>query len=817
MERLLDSGHISGGRWVPSVPEKLIFSRISTDSRALFQPATTLFFCLRGPRHDGHQYIQEAWEKGVRYFVVDCLPAQELVNTFYLLVEDTQIALQDMARGHRDLFSYPVVGITGSNGKTIVKEWLYSILKDDEAIIRSPRSFNSQIGVPLSLSMIGPEHRLALIEAGISRPGEMDRLELMIHPEIGVLTSLGSAHDEGFPNRESKLREKLILFRNSHTIIAPDVIVDQFPTAFYALKGRLVTWSLTKQADLQVIQIKEKGQILEVHFLYHDQPGTIYLPHQDEASLANAMTCLLTALDLGKPMQSICDRFRTLSGLSMRLESREGWNGNLIINDYYNADLEGVRIALSFLQQRQGKRSTWIILSDLDDTGLQTLELVQRIVDLLKDIRIDRLSCIGTQGPTLIQELGNPPYAHWYPDVHTFLMNIDVQSVRDTAVLIKGARRFALEEVSRKLTRFAHRTRLEINLTALAHNVKIYAQMLRPETRIMVMVKASAYGSGSADIARLLDFQRVHYLGVAYSDEGVELREAGIHLPIMVMNPDESSFANIVKHRLEPEIHSINQLREIIAFLSPVDPVIPIHIKIESGMHRLGFDESDLAELITILSDQGQVYVASCFSHLAASEDPRQDEFTRHQVARFMACSESLIQALGYRPMLHILNSAGISRFPEYQFDMVRLGIGIYGLGETSTDIQPALALRTHIYRIHEVPAGDSVGYGRKGVAATNRKIATLGIGYADGLLRLAGEGRFCVRINDHLAPTVGAICMDMCMVDVTAIPQVTVGDEVTLFDETYSIRHLADSLKTISYEVLTNISTRVNRIYFHE
>lgn len=817
MERLLDSEHISGGQWLPSSPEKLIFSRISTDSRSLFQPATTLFFCLRGPRHDGHLYVQEAYEKGVRHFVVDQLPPQVLAETFYLLVEDTLVALQDLARGHREHFSHPVVGITGSNGKTTVKEWLYTILKEDEAIIRSPRSFNSQIGVPLSLSMIGPEHRLALIEAGISRLGEMARLESMIHPEIGVLTSLGSAHDEGFPDRESKLREKLVLFQNSQLIIAPDEIVEQFPSAFQTLTGQLATWSLTKAADLQVNQVKEKGHYLEVCFQYHDQAGTVYLPQQDEASLANALTCLLTALEMGKPMQSICDRIQTLSGLSMRLESREGWYGNLIINDYYNADLEGVRIAMSFLQQRKGNRSAWIILSDLDDTGLQNVELVTRIAALLKDTQIDRLSCIGTQGPALIQELGNPEHARWHPDVRSFLDQTDLHAVRETAILIKGARRFALEEVSRKLTRFVHRTRLEINLTALAHNVKTYAQMLQPDTRIMVMVKASAYGSGSADIARLLDFQRVHYLGVAYADEGVELREAGLQLPVMVMNPDESSFANIVQHKLEPEIHSMDQLREFIAFLSPADPVIPIHIKIETGMHRLGFEEADLPELISLLADQAQVYVASCFSHLSASDDPHHDDFTHLQVARFKTATESLVTALGYRPMLHILNSSGISRFSEYQFDMVRLGIGIYGLEGGSTGLQSALALKTHISRIHQVPAGDSVGYGRKGTSDTMRTIATLGIGYADGLLRLAGEGRFHVRIHDQLAPTVGAICMDMCMVDVTAIPQAAVGDDVVLFDETYPIQHLADSLKTISYEVLTNISTRVNRIYFHE
>ncbi len=818
MERVLDSGHISNAQWFPSEPERAVFSRVSTDSRTLFQPATTLFFCLRGPRHNGHLYQQEAWEKGVRHFVVDHIPESPLPDTCYLLVENTLDALQQLAKGHREQFRYPVIGITGSNGKTTVKEWLYLVLKDDEGIIRSPRSFNSQIGVPLSLTMMGPEHQLALIEAGISRPGEMAILETLIQPDIGVLTSLGSAHDEGFPDREMKLREKLLLFRNSSTLVVPLSIVKAYPASFSTLSARMVTWSDTEPADLQILHKRDLEHRMEVTFRYQEQEGRVILPQNDEASFANAMTCLLTALIYGKDVTRICDRMRSLSGLSMRLESKEGWNGNLIINDYYNADLEGVRIALSFLNQRRGKRSAWIILSDLDDTGLRTFDLVQRIAALLRDIPFQRLSCIGTQGPELIRELGNPLEATWYPDVRSFLDNNDFQSVGDTAILIKGARRFALEEISRKLTRFVHRTRLEVNLTALSNNLKAYAEGLQPATRIMVMVKASAYGSGSADIARLLDFQRVHYLGVAYADEGVELRQAGLQLPIMVMNPDESSFASMIQHRLEPEIHSLDQLRQFLHFLSPADPVTPIHLKVETGMHRLGFEEDELSSLVELLAGQEQVFISSCFTHLSASEQPAHDPFTHQQAARFIRFTEHLNQALGYTPMRHILNSAGITRFPEYQFDMVRLGIGLYGLDhDPSSPFQPALTLKTHIARIHRVPAGDSVGYGRLGIASYDRTIATLGIGYADGLLRLAGEGRFSVRINGQAAPTVGAICMDMCMVDISHIPRVQVGDEAILFDDQYPITHLAQSLQTIPYEVLTNISSRVNRIYYHE
>ena len=821
MNLTLDSRHIPDGDWWPSPPDNLFFSRISTDSRSVFQPASTLFFCLRGPRHDGHLFIRDAWNQGVRHFVVDHVPEEMLPETRYLLVRHTLDAMQQLARGHRQQFHGKVVGITGSNGKTMVKEWLYLLLREDTAIMRSPRSFNSQVGVPLSLSMIGPEHELAIIEAGVSRMGEMERLREMIQPDTGILTSFGSAHDEGFADRETKLREKLKLFENSQRLVMPDWIRRAYPDILAPWQDRLVTWSVDKGTDLQIVNKVAQGQAIHLDLIYGDQEGHALIPHSDQASFENAMTCLLAGLVLGYDLHVLCHRIGDLPSLSMRLETREGWQGNLIINDSYNADLEGLRIALSFLHQRKGNRSTWVVLTDLDDSGLDTSELVRRIAQLLQDATVDRLSFIGAQGPALATLLGAHPQIQCFPDVHAFNQETDFQDIHQTAILFKGARRFALESISRSLTRFVHRTRLEINLTALTHNVRVIARQLKPETRIMVMVKASAYGSGSPDIARLLENQRIHYLGVAYADEGVELRQAGVRLPILVMNADSAGFPSMIQHQLEPQIHSLDQFRELLRLLSPSDPVIPVHLKLETGMHRLGLEEQDLGPLIDLLSRQEQVLIRSCFSHLVASENPEHDAFTHEQARRFCRLTDRLSEGLGYRPLFHLLNSSGIRRFPEYQFDMVRLGIGIYGLDPTeqghSDAMVHALCLKTHVSRVHRVPAGESVGYGRKGRADHDRTIATLGIGYADGLLRLAGEGRFSVLIRGQLAPTVGAICMDMCMVDVSHIPTARAGDEVIIFGSEHPIRLLADSLQTIPYEVLTNISPRVNRIYFHE
>lgn len=809
-----------GGRWVPHPPPDREITHIATDSRRLFQASSCLFVCIRGPRHDGHRYIVEAAAGGVTLFIAERLPEEPVAGAHFLLVPDSLRALQALAGHHRRQFRYPFVAITGSNGKTTVKEWLYTLLHEDRPVVRSPRSYNSQLGVALSLSLAGGEHDIALIEAGISQPGEMAHLERMVRPDIGILTSLGSAHDEGFPDRDTKLREKLLLFEGAEQVIVPQSLVDTHPAAFASLAGRLRTWAEGGPATLEVIVVEKAPDHQDITYRYAGHSGTYRIPFPDEAARQNSLTCLLFCLELGLPAETLHERLSRLPALTMRLETREGWNNNLIINDFYNADLEALRIALDFFNQRKGRLSGWVILSDLDETGLDRQTIAGKMAALLQDVDYERLTCIGETGSLLEPLLPSGRRFERFADTGSFLAGTDLGSVHHTAILLKGARRFAFEDISRKLVRFVHRTRLEVHLGALSHNLLQYTRLLQPDTRILVMVKASAYGGGSAEIARWLAFQRVHWLGVAYVDEGVELRRAGIRLPILVMNPDESAFPLILEHDLEPEIHSMHQFRQFVHFLAPGDPEVRIHVKLETGMNRLGFTADDLPDLLRIVRDTPQIRVASVMSHLSASDDPGGDSFTRRQAERFQGLADAISAGLGYRPLRHLLNSSGIRRFPEYQFEMVRLGIGLYGLDQApgaQDGLLPALALRTRVTRVHRVSAGESVGYGRRGAASHDRTIATIDIGYADGLLRLAGEGRFAVRIHGHEAPTVGSICMDMAMVDVSHIPDCRPGDEVTLFDADKPIAQLARVLQTIPYEVLTNISSRVPRIYFDE
>lgn len=816
----LDIAFLSSGEWRPGPPEQGGFAGIAIDSRRLFQPASTLFFCLRGPRHDGHAFIDEAYAAGVRSFVVDHWPDTWLPQAHYLLVPDTLRALQQLVGRYRQQLPARVTALTGSNGKTSVKEWLYTLLREHYPVMRSPRSYNSQVGVALSLALATPEHQQLLIEAGISRPGEMAHLAAMIRPDTGILTNLGSAHDEGFANREEKLQEKLLLFQGVTQLLAPATLVSQYPLAFAPYRRQLVTWSEGEPADLIATHWEEQPEGQTIYYQFRERTDHYFLPHPCTAARHNSLTCLLYALLCGLDTVAIHAGMARLPALTMRLETREGWHNNLVINDHYNADLEALRLALAFYTQRKGTLDGWLILSDLDESGLQPEALLQELSTMLLQPSVQRISFIGTLGPALAERLPEGISMAHYPDTMAFLQARPWADTHHTAILIKGARRFAFEEISRALVRYSHRTVLEISLSALSHNLAQYSRLLSPATRTLVMVKASAYGGGSAEIARWLDLQRVGYLGVAYADEGVELRRAGIALPILVMNPDEAAFPLILSHRLEPEIHSLIQLRQFLHFLSPGDPVVPIHIKLETGMHRLGFQEEELSELIRLIRESGQLQVASIFSHLAGGDDPALDAFTHQQAARFSALAHYLEEQLGYRPLRHLLNSAGTARFPEYHFDMVRLGIGLYGLENSPSlreQLKPAMALRSRITRIHQVPADASVGYGCRGRSQHPRTIATVAIGYADGLLRLAGEGRFAVHIRNKPAPTVGSICMDMCMVDVSGIPDAAVGDEVVLFDQEHALAVLAEALQTIPYEVLTNISSRVPRVYIED
>lgn len=816
-----DTQNIPDSKWWPSPPLKTDFSEIATDSRRVFKDQDVLFFCLTGPRHDGHRFQGEAHQKKVRHFVVEYLPESPLPDTHYLLVKDSTLALQQLAAGYRQQFSFPFIAITGSNGKTIIKEWCYTLLRDHFNIVRSPRSYNSQIGVPLSLLLAKSHHNLAILEAGISRMGEMQRLADAILPDMGIFTHLGAAHDEGFPDRPTKLQEKLKLFARVRLLLAPQSWVVAYPAYFEPFKDRLKTWSLSQEADLRVVNTKSTQQGMDVTYQYRGESHTYQLPFTDQASLENSLAALLLTLEMGLSPEVINPLMITLPALSMRLERREGQHGNLILNDFYNADLDGLQTALSFYkQQKSPHHQGWLILSDLDETGISQDELAEKIGALLQATSYDRITLIGIPPPKLLTFIPEHIRLDIFPDTDQFLANTDLHSLHQTTILLKGSRRFAFEKISHKLIKFTHRTRMEINLDHLSYNLNIFAKQLPSNTKIMVMVKASAYGGGSREIGQWLAYHKVDYLGVAYPDEGIELRQAGVALPIMVMNTDQNAFPLLNIHGLEPVIHSLHQLRALRRFLEPSDTLLRIHIKLETGMHRLGFEGFEIEEMLRLIQDSRQLQVASVFTHLGASEDPAQDTRTRNQINLFTKYS-NLIQAnLGYTPLRHVLNSCGILRHPAYAMDMVRLGIGLYGLTECPGTLEKpksAIAMKTTISRIQRVPAGEGIGYGFKNPSTQDRRIATLAIGYADGLLRLAGEGRFSVMIEGKAAPTVGSICMDMCMVDISDIPEATEKSEVIIFDENRPIRVLSEVLQTIPYEVLTNISSRIPRIYFNE
>lgn len=785
-----------------------------TDSRRLDAPATGLFFALKGPRHNGHDFIPAAYSAGVRCFVVsDAIDKGRFPGSQFIRVPDATQALQQLAGWHRRQYSLPVLGITGSNGKTIVKEWLFQVLHEDYNIVRSPASFNSQVGVPLSLCRIEGVHDLGIFEAGISKVGEMAILGDLIRPSIGLFTNIGTAHAEGFADEAEKIREKAQLFRHAHTLI---YCRDHEPVhAVLSGMGKATfTWSRTQEADLVVSGDPTAGGRLLCRYagVTFDLP----MPAADAASVENALHCCAVLLYLGMAPALIQERMQGLTALSMRLELKAGINNCTLINDSYSADLTALGIALDFMGQQHRKARRTVILSDILESGYAPAQLYEAVGELLARHGIDKVLGIGRAIPALGAAL--PPHceALFFDTVTDFLAAVPAHFFSNETILLKGARRFGFERISAWLSRQRHRTTLEVNLEALAHNLSAFQRQLPAGVRTMVMVKAAAYGSGSLDVARLLAYMGVHYLAVAYADEGVELRQGGITLPILVLNSEESDFPAMVALGLEPEVYSLAQLRSLLPYIPTGGPPLPIHIKVNTGMNRLGFSAGDWAALLSLLKGEERVRVRSVFSHLAASEDALHDGFTREQAATFIACCALVEQALGYKPMAHLLNSSGIARFPEYAFDMVRLGIGLYGIGGSplGSSLKHVLTLKSSISQINDLQPGDTVGYGRRGVIVRPSRIATIGIGYADGLSRATGQGRYALLIHGQAAPIVGSVCMDMCMVDVSDIPEACEGDEVLVFGEAHPVEALAAVCQTIPYEILTGISSRVKRVY---
>jgi len=821
----------SQGSWL-SHTNNLAIRDLIIDSRKINKPENAMFIALQTSRRDGHEYIESAYEKGVRNFLVhQQVDVSAFAGSNFLLVSDTLQALQQIVANYRKQFDIPVIGITGSNGKTIVKEWLYQLLSEDYNLVRSPKSYNSQIGVPLSVWLLEKTHNLAIFEAGISHPGEMEQLEKIIQPGIGIFTNIREAHSEGFLNQRQKINEKLVLFRHARQLIycsdypeLNECIVqnrNQLKRSDYALE--LFTWSYKHAADLKITSVEKQSGTTLIHAVYQDETLSISIPFSDPASIENAIHCWCVMLLLGKDQQHIAERMSGLHAVAMRLELRHGINDCTIINDSYNSDLTSLQIALDFLgQQKQHKHHT-VILSDMYQIGKPDSVLYEEVANLVSRRAVQRFVGVG---PALYKHksffrANKKLRSVFFKTTEDLLQKLHLLTFDNEAVLLKGARTFQFEKLGLLLEQKVHQTVMSINLSAMTHNLNVFRGQLKPRVKIMAMVKAFSYGSGSFEIAHLLQFSGVDYLTVAYTDEGIALRKAGITMPIMVMSPDIISFDRMIAWKLEPEIYNLRSLHSFLDMAATLQvKEYPIHIKLDTGMHRLGFMAHEIDAVLDVLQHTGSVKVASVFSHLAASEDASFDSFTQQQAELFSIMCSEISNALGYAPLKHLCNSAAIGRHPSLHFDMVRLGLGLYGIdssGALQSQLKQISTLRTTIAQIKEVKAGETVGYGRKGLLEEDKRVATICIGYADGYPRSLGNGKGQVLVHGKRAPLVGVVCMDMCMIDVSEIPEAKEGDEVLIFGNDLPVTELAKWAGTISYEVMTGISQRVKRVYVNE
>lgn len=795
---------------ITTIFEDKVINTLCIDSRKVTDPEGTLFFAIKGDRHDGHRYINALYRAGVRMFVVeDAQDTQTCPEAAVIQVHSSVNALQQLTVFHRNLFNIPVIGITGSNGKTIIKEWLYQILSKDKVVVKNPGSYNSQVGVPLSVWQIRSHHEMGVFEAGVSRPGEMENLEKIIQPSIGIFTNIGPAHSEGFKDQEEKIREKLTLFRNTSVLI---YCRDQEPVQRIISQSGIKTlsWGTMAGADIQVA-----GDGGSFNIAFRGEQQNFSLPFTDKASQENCLHCVATLLYLGYTLDILRDRVTSLRSVPMRMELKEGVNQCQVIDDTYNNDLGGLEIALQFLSHQHQKKKKRLILSDILESGMPDEKLAGKISFLVHQYNVTAFVGIGPV-------LSNFPHvfpatSKFFSSTDDFLKNFDLDQLHEEVILVKGARTFAFEKIVSRLQRKVHGTVMEIDLDSLVHNLNFFKARLKPTTKVMVMVKAFAYGSGSTEIANILQYHKADYLGVAYADEGVELRKNNITLPIMVMNPSEESFDTILQYKLEPEIYSVRILSTLLQYLQ--GKPCRVHIKLDTGMHRLGFEQDDIDHLISLLGSNPSLQVASIFSHLAGADEAGHDAFSHDQFDTFLKRAGQITTALGYRPLYHILNSPGILRLPELQLDMVRLGIGLYGVDPTHDgfkQLQPVATLKTIISQIKQVRAGESIGYGRKGRAERDTTIATIAIGYADGYSRAFSRGNGVVLVRGKRAPVIGNVCMDMTMIDITGL-EANEGDEVIIFGKAHPIQDVAASIHTIAYEILTSTSERVKRVFVAE
>jgi alanine racemase len=787
------------------------FEHVSIDSRSLQNGNTSLFFCLKGQNNDAHTFIGSLIEKGVQHFVVEYIPENVKGKAHFCIVENTTIALQNLAKAYKNQFHIKTIGITGSNGKTIVKEWLNFLLSPDYSVVRSPKSFNSQVGVPLSVFGINENHTLGIFEAGISLKGEMQHLGEIIQPNIGIFTHLGNAHQEGFTTVEEKIIEKCKLFSNAEVLILEKndwiekhITIPTFTWSFEDAKATVFILSAEKNSLNTTLEIKYDNEIFKV-----------LLPFTDVISIENVITCICTLLYFNLNISTITERISKLYTIEIRLQAKKGINNCLLIDDSFSSDYQSLKIALDFLEQQKLHQKKTIILSDIFQSGLNVKELYNNVIKLLQQNNITQIITIGETIGKYFQDV---PNVISFANTQAFLQQFNTDSFKNETILIKGARSFNFDEIVVLLEEKVHETVLEINLDALTSNYNFYKQKLQNTTKIMVMVKAFGYGNGGYEIAKQLEHLKVAYLGVAFADEGIALRKAGITTPIMVLNPEISSYKAMIAYNLEPEMYSVSGLTSFIELAKEKNlNGYPIHLKIDTGMHRLGFEKSEVAALIALLKHNNFVKVTSIFSHLAASDNFDFKAFTLQQIQLFESIISEVSAALAIQPIRHILNTSGIFNFPEYQFEMVRLGIGIYGVGnskEEQLSLENTSVLKSIISQIRTVNENESIGYNRKFMLKKQMQVATIPVGYADGIRRAWGNEKGYVMINNQKATILGNICMDMLMVDVTSIP-CKERDEVIIFGENPHVQEIASVCDTIPYEILTSVSQRVKRIFY--
>lgn len=813
---------VTDGTFLLQQNDAAVIEHLLIDSRKLLFPSTTLFFAIAGPRRQGNTFIKELYYRGVRNFIVDTtyqLQPAAFTGANFIAVENVLTALQQLAAYHRKQFSFPVIGITGSNGKTIVKEWLYQLLQADYNIVRSPKSYNSQIGVPLSVWQMNAANNLGIIEAGISMNGEMQRLQRIIAPTIGVFTNIGEAHSEGFENIVVKAKEKAQLFAGSSIIVycKDEAVVEE---ALQNSKAQLFSWGQHEDAVLHITTIQVQAFNTVVKAVYKGGKLSISIPFTNDAAIKNAITCWCVLLQLQVPADVISARMLQLKPVEMRLELKEGINHCSVINDSYSADITSLSIALDFLQQQQQHVKRTVIISDILQSGKSGQLLYQEMADILQQKNISRFIGIGTEISKYRDCFNGLADTVFFKDTAEFVRMFPTLHFYNETILLKGARVFEFEQISHLLEQKTHQTVLEINLNAITHNLKAYQQLLSPGVKLMAMVKAFSYGSGSFEIANVLQFHKVDYLTVAYADEGVELRKAGITLPVMVMNAEESTFDMLVQYNLEPELYSFSILNAFEKYLQQGGiSSYPVHIKLDTGMHRLGFEPAETEQLAQKLKSSPQFKIQSVFSHLAASDSKAHDQFTMQQAALFTKACAVLEKHIPYPFIRHIANTSAIHRHSSLQFDMVRLGIGLYGVDaneKMQQQLKNVSTLKTTISQVKKIKKGESVGYSRKGIAEKNSVIATVRIGYADGYPRNLSNGTGHMLVHGTLVPVIGNVCMDMTMLDITGVDAAE-GDEVIVFGEQLPVTQVAAWSNTIAYEILTGISQRVKRVYYEE